>query len=33
MNLYEKYTEKVYSFIVIDTTRASDNILGLSKNL
>ena len=33
MNLYKKCTEKAYSFLVIDTTLASDNSLGFKKNL
>ena len=33
MNLYKKCTEKPYSFLVIDTTLASDNPLRFRKNL
>ena len=33
MNLYKKVTTKPYSFLVIDTTIASDNSLRLIKNL
>ena len=33
MNLYKKCTEKPYSFLVIDTTLASDNSLHFRKNL
>ena len=33
MNLYKKYTAKPYSFLVIDTTLASDNLLCFRKNL
>ena len=33
MNLYKKCTEKPYSFLVIDTTLASDNSLRVRKNL
>ena len=33
MNLYKKCTAKPYSFLVIDTTLASDNSLGFRKNL
>ena len=33
MNLYKKCTEKPYSFLVIDATLASDNLLGFRKNL
>ena len=33
MNLYKKYTEKQYSFLVIYATLASDNPLRLRKNL
>ena len=33
MNLYEKCTEKPYSFLVIDTTLASHNPLHFRKNL
>ena len=33
MNLYKRCTEKPYSFLVIDATRASDNLLGFRKNL
>ena len=33
MNLYKKYTAKPYSFLVIDTTLASDNSSRFSKNL
>ena len=33
MNLYKKCTEKPYSFLVIDTTLASDNFLRVRKNL
>ena len=32
MNLYKKYTAKPYSFLVIDTTHASDNALRFRKN-
>ena len=32
MNLYKKCNEKLYSFLVIDTTLASDNPLGFRKN-
>ena len=32
MNLYKKVTTKQYSFLVIDTTLASDNSLRLIKN-
>ena len=33
MNLYKKCTAKPYSFLVIDTTLASDNLLHFRKNL
>ena len=33
MNLYKKCTAKTYSFLVIDTTLASDNSLRFRKNL
>ena len=33
MNLYEKCNEKRYSFLVIDATLASDNLLLFRKNL
>ena len=33
MSLYKKCTEKPYSFLVIDTTLASDNPLHFRKNL
>ena len=33
MNLYKKCTAKPYSFLVIDTTLASDNSLRFRKNL
>ena len=33
MNLYKKCTEKPYSFLVIDTTLASDNPSRFRKNL
>ena len=33
MNLYEKCTAKPYTFLVIDTTLASDNSLHFRKNL
>ena len=33
MNLYEKYTERPYSFLVIDPTLASDNFSRFIKNL
>ena len=33
MNLYKIYTAKPYSFLVIDTTLASDNPLRFRKNL
>ena len=32
MNLYKKYTAKPYSFLVIDTTLASDNSLHFREN-
>ena len=32
MNLYKKCNEKLYSFLVIDTTLVSDNPLGFRKN-
>ena len=32
MNLYKKCTEKPYSFLAIDTTLASDNLLRFRKN-
>ena len=32
-NLYKKYTAKVYFFLVIDATLASDNPLPFRKNL
>ena len=33
MNLYKKYTAKQYSFLVIDTTIASDNPSCFRKNI
>ena len=33
MNLYKKCTAKPYSFLVIDATLASDNLLRFRKNL
>ena len=33
MNLYKKCSAKLYYFLVIDTTLASDNLLCLRKNL
>ena len=33
MNIYKTGTEKPYSFLVIDTTLASDNSLRFRKNL
>ena len=33
MNLYKKYTAKPYSFLDIDATLASDNLLRFRKNL
>ena len=33
INLYKKCTAKLYSFLVIDATLASDNPSGFSKNL
>ena len=33
MNLYKRYNEKPYSFLVIDTTVSSDNTLYFKKNL
>ena len=33
MNLYKKWTAKPYSFLVIDTTLASDNSSRFRKNL
>ena len=33
MNLYKKYIAKLYSFLVIDATLASDNPLSFRKNL
>ena len=33
MNLYKKFIEKIYSFLVIDTTVASDNSSRFRKNL
>ena len=33
MNLYKKYTEKPYSFLVIDVTLASDNPSHFRMNL
>ena len=33
MNIYRKCTGKPYSFLVIDTTLASDNLLRFRKNL
>ena len=33
MNLYIKCTAKPYSFLLIDTTLASDNLLHFRKNL
>ena len=32
MNLYEKFTAKTYSFLVIDTTLESEKSLGFRKN-
>ena len=32
-NLFKKYTSKTYSFLIIDTTLASDNCLRFRKNL
>ena len=32
MKVYKKCNEKPYSFLVIDTTFASDNVLDLRKN-
>ena len=32
MNLYEKFTAKTYSFLVIDTTLESGKSLGFRKN-
>ena len=31
MNLYKKRTEKPYSFLIIDATLASDNLLHIRK--
>ena len=33
MNFYKKCTEKPYSFLVVDATLASDNLLRFRKNL
>ena len=33
INLYKKYSEKLYSFLVTDATLASDNLLRFRKNL
>ena len=33
MNLYKKCTAKPYSFLVIDSNHASDNLLRFRKNL
>ena len=33
MNLYKKFNAKLYSFLVIDATLASDNLLCFTKNL
>ena len=33
MNLYKKFTAKSYSFLIIDTTLPSDNVLRFRKNL
>ena len=33
MNLYKKFTAKPFSFLLIDTTLASDNLLRFRKNL
>ena len=33
MNLYKQFTAKEYSFLVIDATLASDNLLRFRKNL
>ena len=33
VNIYKKCTDKPYSFLVIDTTLASDNPLRFRKNL
>ena len=33
MNLYKKCTAKPYSFLVVDATLVSDNILRFRKNL
>ena len=33
MNLYKKFTAKLFSYLVIDATLASDNPLGFRKNL
>ena len=33
MNLYKQFTVKEYSFLVIDATLASDNLLRFRKNL
>ena len=33
MNLYKKCTAKPYSFLIIDTTLTSDNILSFRKNI
>ena len=33
MNLYKKCTGKLYSFLVIDATLASDNLLCVRRNL
>ena len=32
MNLYKKCTAKSYSFLAVDATLASDNLLGFRKN-
>ena len=33
MNLYKQYTAKPYSFLIIDTTLASDNTSRFRKNI
>ena len=33
MNLYKQCTEKLHSFLIIDTTLVSDNFLRFRKNL
>ena len=33
INLYKKYSEKLYPFLVTDATLASDNLLRFRKNL